>query len=180
MAKLEVLMFSFLSFILRILFNLFKSKRQLLTRISILEKELEIYKRKQVNKRLKIKQIDRIIFSLLNKILNIKDKISIVKPETLLKWQNQLIKSFWTFKSKKASKGRPPNRINLINKIEAVTFEEAWKNKTEEKILIDEIEYKLNFIGLNQLIKNKTSLNRNKDIEDLKFLQAVKNKNDNE
>src|SRR5210317_1229949 len=101
-------MFSFRSFILKILFNLFKSKRQLLTRISILEKELEIYKRKQVNKRLKIKQVDRIIFSLLNKILNIKDKISIVKPETLLKWQRQLIKSFWTFNSKKRQKGRPP------------------------------------------------------------------------
>ena len=101
-------MFSFLSFILKILFNLFKSKRQLLTRISILEKELEIYKRKQSNKRLKINQIDRIIFSLLNKIMNIKDKISIVKPETLLKWQRQLIKSFWTFNSKKRQKGRPP------------------------------------------------------------------------
>ena len=75
-----------------------------MTRISIFEKELEIYKRKQDNKRLKIKQIDRIIFSLLNKILNIKDKISIVKPETLLKWQSKLIKSFWTFKSKKHQK----------------------------------------------------------------------------
>ena len=102
-------MFSFLCFILNILFNSFKSKRQLLTRITILEKELEIYKRKQNNNnKLKIKQIDRIIFSLLNKILNIKDKISIVKPETLLKWQSQLIKSFWTFNSKKRPKGRPP------------------------------------------------------------------------
>jgi len=40
--------------------------------------------------------------------MNIKDKISIVKPETLLKWQRQLIKSFWTFNSKKRRKGRPP------------------------------------------------------------------------
>ena len=120
-------MFSFLSFILKILFNLFKSKRQLLTRISILEKELEIYKRKQAKKRLKIKQIDRIIFSLLNKILNIKDKISIVKPETLLKWQRQLIKSFWTFNSKKRQKGRPPvpmeiNELILKMKNENITW----------------------------------------------------------
>ena len=108
-------MFSFLCFILNILFNSFKSKRQLLTRITILEKELEIHKRKQNNKRLKIKQIDRIIFSLLNKILYIKDKISIVKPETLLKWQSQLIKSFWTFNSKKRQKGRPPIPADIKN-----------------------------------------------------------------
>ena len=77
-------------------------------RISILEKELEIYKRKQDNKRLKIKKIDRIIFSLHKKVLNIKDEISIVKPEILLKWQHQLIKSFWTFNSKKRQKESPP------------------------------------------------------------------------
>ena len=53
-------------FSINILFNSFKSKKQLLSRITILEKELEIYKRKQNNNKLKIKQIDRIIFSLLN------------------------------------------------------------------------------------------------------------------
>ena len=108
-------MFSFLSFMLNIIFNSFKSKRKLMIRITILEKELEIYRRKQNNKRLKIDHIDRIIFSLLNKILNIKDKISIVKPETLLKWQSQLIKSFWTFHSKKKPKGRPPVSADIKN-----------------------------------------------------------------
>ena len=69
---------------------------------------MEIYKRKDNKKKFAINQIDRIILALLNKSMNIKNTISIVKPETLLKWQRQLIKSFWTFKSKKKKKGRPP------------------------------------------------------------------------
>ena len=130
-------MFSFLCFILNIVINLSKSKRQLLTQITILEKELEIYKRKQNNKRLKIKWIDRIIFSLLNKILNIKDKISIVKPETLLKWQSQLVKSFWTFNSKKRQRGRPPVSAEIKNLILKIKNENiSWGAKKIQRELL--------------------------------------------
>ncbi len=89
-------MFSFLSFVLKMLFISVKSKKQFIVRIALLEKELEIYKRKDNKKKFTINQIDRIILALLNKCMNIKDTITIVKPETLLKWQRQLIKSFWT------------------------------------------------------------------------------------
>ena len=54
-----------------------------------------------------IRHSDRIIFSALNAVDQIKEKISIVKPETVLMWQRDLIKKFWTFQTKNRV-GRPP------------------------------------------------------------------------
>jgi transposase InsO family protein len=71
------------------------------------KKELEILKRQNQKKRLNIQYSDRLIFSILNRIGNIKDILTIVKPETVLLWQKQLIKRFWTYKSKNRA-GRPP------------------------------------------------------------------------
>ena len=69
-----------------------------------------------------------------------------------------------------------PNRIDLITSIEAVEFKDAWKNRLEEKITIDNKEYPIYFISLEQLIKNKESVNRDKDKQDLKFLNKVRNR----
>ena len=91
-------MFSLLTFLFQALFSLFKSKKDLIVQICLQKKEIEILHRQNQKKRLKIQHSDRIIFSLLSKVGHIKDTISIVKPETLCKWQRQLIKHFWTFK----------------------------------------------------------------------------------
>jgi len=34
--------------------------------------------------------------------------ITLIKPETVLKWQGNLRKKFWTFPSEKFKAGRPP------------------------------------------------------------------------
>ncbi len=65
--------------------------------------------------------------------------------------------------------GVPPNRIDLMNEIDGVGFDEVWKNRVVEKIKNESIT--VNYIGLEQLIKNKSMSNRPKDIEDLKFLK---------
>jgi hypothetical protein len=67
--------------------------------------------------------------------------------------------------------GVPPNRIDLINKIEKVTFTEAWEEKVAEAIKLKGETIFLYFIGLKQLIKNKKALDRPKDAEDLKYLK---------
>lgn len=67
--------------------------------------------------------------------------------------------------------GRPPNRIDLINKIDGVTFKPAWENKKTEKIKIKGEKYLIYYIGRKELIKNKKAAGRNKDIDDLKYLQ---------
>lgn len=75
--------------------------------------------------------------------------------------------------------GVPPNRLDLVNKIDGVTFGEVWKGKTIECIEIQGQKIQVNFIGLEQLIKNKEKVRRPKDVEDLKYLKKAKSKQNN-
>jgi predicted nucleotidyltransferase len=72
--------------------------------------------------------------------------------------------------------GLPPNRIDLLTSIKTVKFADAWENRLVEKITIDDKDYPIYFISLEQLIKNKKSVKRSKDLEDLKFLTKLKKK----
>jgi hypothetical protein len=55
--------------------------------------------------------------------------------------------------------GVEPVRVDFLNQISDIGFEEAWSNKIRGKYGNVEV----NFIGLTQLIKNKTSTDRPKD-----------------
>jgi hypothetical protein len=99
-------MLSALTFLLNLIFSLFQSKRELLVKIALQQKEIEILNRKRGKKRALIRHADRILLVVLNRVSEIKDSISIVKPETVLSWQRELLKKFWTFPSSK-SPGRP-------------------------------------------------------------------------
>jgi predicted nucleotidyltransferase len=71
--------------------------------------------------------------------------------------------------------GYPPLRIDLMGSISGVTFDEAFPHKILRKI--GQIE--MNFIGLNELVRNKETTGRKKDIvdaEQLKKLVIKKNK----
>jgi hypothetical protein len=68
-------MFSLLTFLIGAIFNLLKSNKNLLLQVCLYRKELEILKRQNQKKRLQIQYSDRIIFSILNKIGNIKDML---------------------------------------------------------------------------------------------------------
>ena len=72
--------------------------------------------------------------------------------------------------------GVPPNRIDLINRIENVSFKDAWDSKVSEKITIKGQRGNVYFLGLDQLIKNKEALERPKDLEDLKYLKKAMEK----
>jgi predicted nucleotidyltransferase len=63
--------------------------------------------------------------------------------------------------------GYPPLRIDLLTQIDGVTFNECFKNRIE--ILIDEL--KVNFIGYDDLIKNKKESGRLRDLDDLDNLK---------
>jgi predicted nucleotidyltransferase len=69
--------------------------------------------------------------------------------------------------------GVPPNRIDLINEIEGVAFKKAWSNRVKESILVKDQDIPLYIIGLSDLIKNKRQTGRNKDLEDLKYLESI-------
>jgi len=65
--------------------------------------------------------------------------------------------------------GRPPNRIDLLTSISGVDFEEAWEGKVAGEI--DGLA--VFFLGLDALLKNKQASGRDKDLADVKKLQAV-------
>lgn len=71
--------------------------------------------------------------------------------------------------------GLPPNRIDLINTIEGVGFDEAWEHRTSETGTIRGETCAVNLLGLKQLLKNKNALQRNKDLDDIKFLSRLIN-----
>ena len=73
-----------------------------------------------------LKISDRVIFSILNIIGNIRDNISIVKSETVLKWQSILIKKFWTFSSNNNKIGRPQVNQEIIKLILKVKNENLY------------------------------------------------------
>jgi predicted nucleotidyltransferase len=70
--------------------------------------------------------------------------------------------------------GAPPNRLDLLNTIDGVSFQEAWPHKTTVHIQIEDNEVPVYFIGLDDLIRNKETLGRYKDLEDLKYLRRAR------
>jgi len=63
--------------------------------------------------------------------------------------------------------GYPPYRIDLMMLIDGVTFDECYANRIKKEI--DEIE--IDFIGYDDLIKNKRASGREKDINDINNLK---------
>lgn len=64
--------------------------------------------------------------------------------------------------------GYPPLRIDILNSIDGVEFDEAYKNKQE----IDLDGLTVVYIGLNDFIQNKTASGRARDLSDIKELKA--------
>lgn len=62
--------------------------------------------------------------------------------------------------------GYPPLRIDLMTQIDGVTFNECYQNK----IQVDIEGLLVNFIGYNDLIKNKKESGRLRDLDDIENL----------
>ena len=68
--------------------------------------------------------------------------------------------------------GYPPLRIDILNEIDGVYFQDAYINK----LIIDVDGLIINYIGLDDLIKNKQSSGRSQDLTDVKTLKKLKKK----
>jgi len=68
--------------------------------------------------------------------------------------------------------GYPPLRIDILNEIDGVDFKDAFPNK----LIIDVDGLPVNYIGLDDLIKNKRVSGRKQDISDLNELNKLKKK----
>jgi Nucleotidyltransferase of unknown function (DUF6036) len=70
--------------------------------------------------------------------------------------------------------GQPPARIDILQRIDGVTFDEAWKNRIEGVI---EDEIRTAVISRDDLIRNKLACGREQDLLDAKKLRAAKPSN---
>jgi len=68
--------------------------------------------------------------------------------------------------------GYPPLRIDILNEIDGVSFKDAYVNK----LIIDVDGLMINYIGLDDLIKNKTVSGRHQDLTDANTLKKLKKK----
>ena len=66
--------------------------------------------------------------------------------------------------------GYPPLRIDILNSIDGVKFEDAFPNK----LMVDSNGIEIKYIGLKEFIENKTALGRSQDIADLKEIKTIK------
>ncbi len=72
--------------------------------------------------------------------------------------------------------GVPPNRLDLINKIDNVDFKDAWDTREIAFIEFKNKNIKIFYISLDLLIKNKEYVRRSKDLDDLEYLLKVQQK----
>ena len=63
--------------------------------------------------------------------------------------------------------GYPPLRIDIITDIDGVDFDECYKNR--KSVIIDGLS--VNFIGFDDLVKNKKASGRYRDLDDLRNLR---------
>lgn len=66
--------------------------------------------------------------------------------------------------------GQPPARVDILQKIDGITFEEAWKNRVEGFI---DGEIRTSVISREDLIRNKLASGREQDLLDVKKLRML-------
>ncbi|HEX5054706.1 MAG TPA: DUF6036 family nucleotidyltransferase [Planctomycetota bacterium] len=68
--------------------------------------------------------------------------------------------------------GRPPNRIDLIASLRAVSFADAWQNRIGEQITVNGASVPIWILGLADLRRAKRDAGRPKDLDDLDHLPS--------
>ena len=70
--------------------------------------------------------------------------------------------------------GRPPHRVDLVSAIDGVSFAEAWAHRVSESLdLPDGRRHPLEVIGLSELVRNKRTAGRHKDLDDVEHLEPL-------
>jgi hypothetical protein len=70
--------------------------------------------------------------------------------------------------------GRPPNRLDLLNRIDGVAFGEAWTTREPTSMGGEDPTIVVPYIGLDALLRNKRAAGRPKDHDDLAYLEAAR------
>lgn len=120
-------MFNFLVQLLQSIFSvLFMKRKDVIFTLLLLKKENAIYKRRLnvSKKKIQTRRIDRLVFSLIAAVSKrATAHITFVKPQTLLDWQKQFIKGYWTYTHKK------PGRKPVSNNVKKLILEMKRENQ---------------------------------------------------
>jgi len=65
--------------------------------------------------------------------------------------------------------GIPPGRVDILNRVKGVVFENIYKSRTKAKLS----GVRINYISLNDLIKTKKAAGRPQDLVDIQKLRQV-------
>ena len=66
--------------------------------------------------------------------------------------------------------GQPPDRIDIIQRIDGITFDEAWPNRVQGVV---DGEVPASVISREDLIRNKLASGRDQDLLDVKVLRKA-------
>ena len=69
--------------------------------------------------------------------------------------------------------GVPPNRIDLINEVDGISFEAAWQSRVEARLKTPGGETPVYYLALDDLVRNKQVAGRPKDMDDLAYLRRA-------
>src|SRR4051794_35957584 len=88
------------------LLNLFRSRRSLEAEVVALRQQLNVLRRSAA-KRPALSRFDRLIFILLYRLApSVLKAVTIVRPETIIRWHRAGFRAFWRWKSRRGV-GRP-------------------------------------------------------------------------
>ena len=104
----------------------FQSRPRLVAENLFLRKQLALYRERRVKPRC-ADDATRITLVMLSRLIDWRAVLTIVKPDTLLRWHRQGFRLFWRWKSR--SPGRPPLPVNVQQLIAAMARANATWGK---------------------------------------------------
>ena len=121
----ERAMFAFLAKFLLIVRSRLRSQARLQAEILVLRQQLLVLSRKSLL-RARLRNLDRLILVWLYRLFpSILDAITVVKPETVLRWHHRGFRADWHWKSRRAG-GRPKIDREIRALIRRMTHENPW------------------------------------------------------
>ena len=104
-----------------ILLDLFRSRRSLEGEVIALRHQLNVLRRR-TRKRPALRSFDRLIFILLYRLApTVLDAVTIVRPETIMRWHRAGFRSFWRWKSRRRP-GRPKVPLEVRQLIREISL----------------------------------------------------------
>lgn len=106
-------MLELLSLLKWMILDLFRSRSSLEAELIVLRQQLNVLRR-SAPKRPALSRLDRLIFVWLYRLVpSVLDAVTIVRPETVVRWHRAGFRAFWRWKSRRRRAGRPKVPVEL-------------------------------------------------------------------